>query len=269
VSLPAPDGALDELCAAHRDDDGALRIVFPDGWQQGRGIFGGLVTAVMARALEASAPGRPLRSLTAELCGPLQPGAAVLVLESLRAGSAVTTAAVRVLQGGEVQAHGVGVLGAARALSTPSAPAAPPPMTAWRAAAPLPIPRSLGAPFARHFEFRVTAGLPFCGATVPEVAGWIRPLHPGARRDAAFVAACVDAYWPAILTLESQPRPMATIAFTLQPFADFDGLDPDAPLFFRGRLSAVDQGYAVEQRELWGEDGRLLALNQQTFVVIK
>jgi len=27
-------------------------------------------------------------------------------------------------------------------------------------------------------------------------------------------------------------------------------------------------GYAVEARELWGEDGRLLALNQQIFAIM-
>ncbi len=62
---------------------------------------------------------------------------------------------------------------------------------------------------------------------------------------------------------------MATVAFTFQPFVRFEGLDPASPLFFRGRLEAMSEGYCVEFRELWGEDGRLLALNQQTFVVIK
>ena len=62
---------------------------------------------------------------------------------------------------------------------------------------------------------------------------------------------------------------MATIAFTFQPIVRFEGLDPDAPLAFRARLVASADGYGVEYRELWGEDGRLLALNQQTLVIIK
>lgn len=59
------------------------------------------------------------------------------------------------------------------------------------------------------------------------------------------------------------------MAFTFQPFAHFEGLNPEAPFFIRAKLVAADQGYAVENREVWGEDGRLLALNQQTFVIIK
>jgi hypothetical protein len=60
---------------------------------------------------------------------------------------------------------------------------------------------------------------------------------------------------------------MATIAFTFQPFT-FAG-DPTAPLAYRARLVASEGGYCVEFRELWSEDGHLLALNQQTMVIIK
>ena len=35
------------------------------------------------------------------------------------------------------------------------------------------------------------------------------------------------------------------------------------------RLVAATDGYVVEFRELWSETGKLLALNQQTFVIIK
>ena len=51
--------------------------------------------------------------------------------------------------------------------------------------------------------------------------------------------------------------------------SDLDGLDPEAPLFYRGRMLGGRDGYAVEARELWGEDRRLVALNQQIFAVMK
>ena len=43
---------------------------------------------------------------------------------------------------------------------------------------------------------------------------------------------------------------MATVAFTFQPFANFAGLDPDAPFFIRATLAAADQGFTVEFREV-------------------
>ena len=65
------------------------------------------------------------------------------------------------------------------------------------------------------------------------------------------------------------PRPVATVAFTLELLSGLEGLDPEAPLFHSARVVAARAGYFVELRELWGEDGRLVALNQQTVVLIK
>jgi hypothetical protein len=127
----------------------------------------------------------------------------------------------------------------------------------------------MGPVFAQHVEFRPTGAFPFSGAAEPVTEGWVRFKQQGTTRDAALLAGIADTYWPALFLLEEAPRPMATIAFTFQPFADFTGLDPEAPFFIRARLVAADKGYTVEFREVWGADGRLLALNQQTFVIIK
>jgi hypothetical protein len=258
---------LDELLAATSLSAGRGTLAVPDTWQQGRGAFGGFVTGAMVHALEASAPGRPLRSLTAELCGPLVAGEADVAIEVLRAGNAVTTSAIRFVQGGEVQAHGVGVLGKERTRehdrSEDRAPTIPP----WHDVPVVPIGPPFAPSFAQHFEMRVVRGAPFAGAAQPVIEGWVRPLRPGARRDAAYLAACIDCYYPTLFVIEKAPRPMATIAFTFQPFS-FSG-DPDAPLAYRARLIAAEAGYCVEFRELWSAEGQLLALNQQTMVVIK
>jgi len=269
MALQAPDSAFDRLSSVQATSPGHFVANLPDTWQQGRGLFGGLVVSVLIRALEEAAPGRPLRSLTSEICGSVQPGEATLIVETLREGSGVTTAAARLVQNGEVQAHAVGVLGKARVADRDLTVVPAPKLRPWRDVDVLPIGPPMGPVFVQHFEMRPTGPLPFSGGELAEVSGWTRPKHPGEKRDAAYLAACVDAYWPAIFSLEKGPRPMATIAFTFQPFVRFEGLDADAPVFYRAKLLASDAGYAVEQRELWGEDGRLLALNQQTFVLIK
>jgi len=254
---------LDELLASS-----STVLAVPDTWQQGRGAFGGFVTGAMVRALEASAPDRPLRSLTAELCGPLVAGEADVAIEVLRAGNAVTTSAIRFVQHGEVQAHGVGVLGKERTRAHDRAVDRAPVLPTWRDVPVAPLGGPSFAPsFAQHFEMRIVRGVPFAGAADAVIEGWVRPLRPGKRRDAAYLAACIDCYYPTLFVIEKAPRPMATIAFTFQPFP-FAG-DPDAPLAYRARLVAADAGYAVEFRELWSAGGQLLALNQQTFAVIK
>jgi acyl-CoA thioesterase len=252
---------LDELMTVPLEH-GRARVTIPDGWQQGRGLFGGLVAGLSIRALEQVAPDRPLRSLTCEMCGPVQAGDAELVVEVLRAGNAVTTAAARIVQHGEVQAHAVGVLGKDRVPGTRML-LAPPVIRPWHELAPLPL-ASFAPGFAQHVEFRLTGPLPFAGGSDARVEGWVRWKQPGTRRDAAYLAACIDSYWPALFSIERAPRPMATIAFTFQPL----GI-PDDDVYYRATLAAQDDGYCVEFRELWSADGRLLALNQQTFAVIK
>jgi hypothetical protein len=62
---------------------------------------------------------------------------------------------------------------------------------------------------------------------------------------------------------------MGTIAYMLQIVGTLDGLDRDGPMLHRSRAFATCEGYSVEMRELWGEDGRLIAVNPQTLAVIR
>jgi acyl-CoA thioesterase len=267
---------FDQLVAPTPLGPGRFSIDVPDGWQQGRGAFGGLVLAIMARAAEVTAadPSRVLRSLSAQIVGPVQPGATEVTAEVLRAGSSVTSMSVRMVQADQLVAHAAVVLGRWRptyaAATTLTAPEPP----SWRdpANSHLQLSERLPPTFAIHLEYWPTTPLPYSGADAAaalQTAGWVRLRRPGRARDAAFVLALIDAYWPGLLTDARQPRAAATLTFSLETMSDLEGLDPDAPLFYRARMLGGRDGYAVEARELWGEDGRLVALNQQIFAVMK
>lgn len=75
----APTDPLDRLTTPARVGDGRFEGEVPDGWQQGRGAFGGLALGLLARAAEASLDdaSRTLRSITAEICGPATPWSSV------------------------------------------------------------------------------------------------------------------------------------------------------------------------------------------------
>jgi acyl-CoA thioesterase len=247
--------------------DGTLTI--HDGWRQGRGAFGGLTIAAAIRAIEARVadPRRTVRTVTAEIPAPTLIGDARFTVDVLRSGNSLTVARASLAQGDEVTTHVVAVLAASRPVTDPPAwrelapPAAPP----WQSLPALPVNQAFPE-FAQHFEYRLVAGVPYTGGAAQTI-GWVRPRDAGESRGAAFVAALVDAWWPATLVRQHGPRPLATIAFSLEVVSEPP--PGDSPLLYRGTVPVAGDGYFLETRELWTEDGRLLAVNHQTFAVIR
>ncbi len=175
----APETPLDVLFTPRPLSANEYEFTLPDGWQQGRGLFGGLVAGVLIRALEtAVGPERALRSLTCEMCGPTLPGLLVVRVELLRAGHAVTTMAARLLQNGEVQAHAVGVFGKPRADARVVVELPAPNMPDWRSIEAVDLGPSFAPDFLRYFELRPISGVPFSGATSPTTSVFVRHATP-------------------------------------------------------------------------------------------
>jgi acyl-CoA thioesterase len=260
--------SLMDLCTPRPVGDHYVFDV-PAGWRQGRGVFGGLVVGALIEAIEQQVadPARKVRSVTAELPGPVEAGTVEIEVEPLRQGKNVSTMRAALSQHGEIRSHAVAILGASRAGGSALNwnDLTPPEVTPWAAIPPVP---AAGVEFAHHFEYRVVEGIPLSGKTSRAI-GWVRARDPGPRRGAAYIAAMVDAWWPTAFNRFTAMRPMATIAFTLDILGDLDGLDPAAPLLHRAVAPVCADGYFVETRELWGEDGRLIAINHQTFAIIQ
>jgi len=244
----------------------------PAGWRQGRGAYGGFTIAALIRAIEQHVgdPTRVTRSVTAELPAPVETGAADITVEILRAGNRLTAARAAIVQGGAVRGHAVAILAAARAAADVATwrDLAPPDAPPWRDVPVAAMPPGMSPEFTQHLEYRIAVGLPIATGAPARTIGWVRPRVRCDVRDAGYAASLIDAFYPSAFTKIPATRPCATIAFTLELLGSFDGLDPDAPLLYRGTSPVGTDGYFVETRELWGEDGRLLAINHQTFAVI-
>jgi acyl-CoA thioesterase len=279
MSAAPPDAApappISDVSTPRRDGE-AFRFEVPAGWRQGRGAFGGLTIGATLRAIEARVtdPRRKVRSVTAELAAPVEAGPSEIAVDVLRTGSSVTVARGALIQRGETRTHVVAVLAAPRPGAGPLAwrelepPRAPPWKQVEAAWIGVPVDGGPSWPeFVRHFELRIVEGLPLAGGAARAV-GWIRARAPGGLRDAAHIAMLADAWYPAAMVRTTAMRPMATIAYTLDIVDGIDGLDPEAPLLYRGTVPVCSDGYFLETRELWGEDGRLVAINQQTLAII-
>jgi hypothetical protein len=269
---------------------GRFALDVPDGWQQGRGAFGGLVLGALSRALEASEPDRErkIRSVNAEIAGPVVLGEAIIDVTELRRGNGLTALNATLSQEGRGLARASAVLARTRAPAEPflthdGAASGPkpragdagrvnipkPPLRAW-SEVPVVAMEQIGfsPTFARHFEFRPTGPLPFVGSAEPFCAGWVRPKRLRSI-GAPEVVALVDAWWPGSLAQLAAFRPLGTVAFAIQIFLPETPLDPAEPLYYQGRILAEHEGYMNELRELWTADGRLLALNQQNLAWIR
>jgi acyl-CoA thioesterase len=264
--------SLEALTTPVRVSSDRFSATIPDGWQQGRGAFGGFVAAILVRSLETAQgdADRALRSVHVQFCGPAVPGPAEVEVRPTRLGTGTSFWDGRLVQGPDVVAHAMATFGRRRVADgtwrTLLAPDAPP----WRGLTPLAVEPPFGPAFALHFEYRPCLGaLPMARLDRAHTGGWVRAKDPGPARDAAYAAALLDSWWPSAYARFSSLRPMATVAFTMQMIDGFEGLDPEEPALLQCRSDVARDGYCLEERELWGHDGRLIATNQQTMAILK
>jgi acyl-CoA thioesterase len=261
---------LETATTLERRGAGRFTANIPDGWQQGRGAFGGLVVGLMARAARSEEPDaeRRLRAVSAEIVGPTLVGEVSCVVGVVRRGSGVTTLEARVEQGGEIQARASFVYGKDRAPDTDGQWLAPPEIAPWESFRRVP-PAPPAPVFAQHYDVRTEGPFPFAGSARRATVGWVLPAAvPDVWADHDVVALC-DVWWPMAMTALKEMRPMATVGFALQLLRDPAGLPPRRPFVYRASLPAGAGGYPLDLRELWTADGQLVALNQQTFCLIR
>lgn len=242
------------------------RAVIPDGWQQGRGAFGGLVLGTLLRAIEQAAPGRPTRTLSGDICGPVLPGPADIRVVELRRGNNQTNLAATLTQGDAVLATATAVLSGPRAVAAPSFAPAPPAAASWRDVPPIARESRIAPTFAQHYDYR--SSVPAFTRGEPVIDGFIGEREPLAQLDAPALVGRLDAWWPTLFSLDGAPRPCATISFVAEILVDPATLPPAEPLRYRARLAALHEGFFVELRELW-QGERVVALNQQTFAILR
>ena len=243
----------------------------PDGWQQGRGAWGGLVVGAMVRAVESAEPDpdRPVRSISAQLMAPVVVGPHRLTVSPIRQGSAMSTWGIDVADGaGAAVARAVVITGSARTADTrdhetwgtltrPEAPSASD-VSRLPSGPPFPV-------FVQHCDFRPISGLPLSGGPA-ETLGWTGYATPP-RVTAASLLALVDAWWPASLPLLAQMPRIATVNFTASLLVDPSTVRMGELLLHHSFVAGAHDGFTSEHRRLWTADDRLVVDNVQTIVV--
>lgn len=262
---------FDDATTLNSDGPGRFRIDVPDGWQQGRGAWGGLVAALVVKAVRHADP-RPVRTVSLHLSAPLDVGPSEVAVTPLRVGSALTTTEVRIERDDALIAHAVVVTGEPRAQDLAEvsggwglleAPETAPwqDVPAWPGSAPgMPV-------FMANMELRAVQGMPVSGGPA-RCTGYVR-FRDERPWDEARLMALADAWLPTALVAVDAIRPMATITFAAHLLADPGSVPVGEPLLYDASLSAAFEGYTTEVRRLWTLDGRLVVENQQSIVIVR
>jgi acyl-CoA thioesterase len=243
----------------------------PGDWGQARAVFGGLVAALVLRAMrnrvEAS---RPLRSLATTFVAPLACDSPVSVeVEVLREGKSVSQVLGRALQAGATVALVQGSFGSGRAsavaLGGPQAPAMP----AVEQCQPLPHLPGVTPEFIRHLALRWgLGGLPYTGNPSREIGGWVQLRdEQEAPLDELHLLALVDAWPPATLSQLNGPAPGSTLTWTIEFIQPLPAMSTRDWYLYRAVIEQARDGYGHVAAALWSATGEPLALSRQVVTI--
>lgn len=271
----APDvtHSLHSACALRSLGEDAFAWDVQDGWQQGRGAWGGLVVGSQVRAVEnvLGDSERGVRTVTSQIFAPVPAEEVTIRVKLLRQGSAMSTfLTVIETAAGEPLATATVIAGLPRAedLDTHTwAQVTAPTMPDWRNVPIAPLSPPLAPDFLGHLEVRPVQGVP--ATSSPAVtSGWVQPRAAEAWESWSLLA-MVDAWWPASLPALPTMRPMATVNFSASLLVHPHTISVDEPLFHEGFVTGVVDGYTTEIRRLWTADGRCVVENHQSIALIK
>lgn len=244
-------------------------------WRGGAGPHGGILAAILLRALTAAVddPARAPRSLTIHFPRPPAEREVTIATAVERTGRSLTTTSARMTQPGEDGAERLVALALAAFSSAREAPtlgAARSPAEGAPTDAP-DVPYG-GTPRPRMFanlEARPVTGPPFTAGEEARSAAWMRPRVP-APLDAPTVAYLLDALWPAIFARIDRPAGIPTIDLTIhfRRSLPVPGTGLGAWAFGEFTTREVTEGFLDEEGMLWSEDGLLLAQSRQLALLV-
>ncbi len=230
--------------------------VVAERWASLRGVHGGHLVALAVRAVEATAPGRAVRTLSATFLRPGAVGPIELEVHTERRGRTVTTATVELRQVGRTVAL-VRVTAVAPVESADwdtSRPLDLPPLTECVAFRPPP-----GVLHFEHAEAMLDpADVPFSESPVARVGGWVRPREAQVV-DAAWLAMILDWFPPAPFTRRSLPIGGVSVDYSVHLHTTGVELAGGDWLAARFEAERGADGLALEHGRIHTADGTVLA----------
>lgn len=262
--------AFDTATALERTGPTSFVADVDRSWHVRRGANGGVVAAVLLRALLATVddPARVPRSLTVHYAGPFDEGPTAIDTAIVRSGGSLTTARADATRDGAPIASALAAFSRPfRGVDFDDLPM--PDVPAFDTLEPL-VRVDQGPAIAQRFEYRMAfGGMPFSGADRAEAGAWLRLVDP-VPLDYPLVAALTDAFFPVLLLTLSEPVACPTVDLTIHfrsTLAEAARRDT-GPWFSVFRTRLVREGFMEEDGEIWTADGVLLAQSRQLALAV-
>lgn len=244
-------------------------IQLPDGWGQGRALFGGLTAAVAWQHAHYGADHeQALRAFTVSFVAPVQPGQAKLHRRILREGKNVTQIAVEIVQENHVVLAALASYGRSRpsAVRVTDTPTAKVPSREHGPS----FPKVANVPeFTEHYDYSISVGaLPFTGKPEREFGGWMRYRHEQQPMTIGLLLGLVDAWPPAVLPHLKQPAPASSLTWTIEFPEPLDtSLNSHDWWQYVAYIDYAADGYGHTHAHIWDAEGQLIAISRQTVTV--
>ncbi len=247
-------------------------IDIPQGWLQGRTIFGGLVAGMLIhKAITTIADtGKKLLSCSITFVGPVEEAQVKLTAEILRQGKSVTTIEVRLWQNEAVQSILIASFGSQRdsKIQVAREPQVPDFPTLDQMSI---VPKYLPFPeCVKNFQLGWTEGnYPMTGSKQPDFAGRCRfdpDLHSNREMHIADLLTLMDVWPPGVLPMFKMPAPASSLTWHVTLVHPLNNQLND---WFKYQVITdfAEHGYATEHAYLWDEQNRLIAIARQTVTV--
>ena len=247
-------------------------VNIPEGWLQGRTIYGGLVAGMMMqKALFAVADAeKQLLSTSVTFVGPVQMAPVRLSAEILRQGKSVTTVEVRLWQDDVVQSILIASFGTQRQSAIL--------VQQERVAPEFPGPEQLSiavhhplAPecFGQMDLVWVDGQYPCSASQKPDFSGWMRfnpELHENREMTIADLMVAFDMWPPGVLPMFDRMAPASSLTWHMTYVHPLKNQLQD---WFKYKVFTdyAADGYSTEYAHLWDAENRLIAISRQTVTV--
>ena len=247
-------------------------VEIPQGWSQGRTVYGGLVAGMLMHKALATLndPTKVLLSCSVTFVGPVQQQKVRLSAEILRQGKSVTTIEVRLWQQDAVQTILLVSFGAYRdsgivVKQEASAPDYPEPT-----ALPLVQHHPLAPECFQQMQMVWAEGNYPCSASeTPDFGGYFRfspSLHADRLMTVADLMVAFDMWPPGVLPMYHNMAPASSLTWHVTYVHPLQSNMHDW-LKYKVWTDYAALGYATEHAYLWDAENRLIAIARQTVTV--